>query len=708
MNKINFAKALAVFALILLVFSTIQPALIAFAKEGEKKDEDKAKGADKKAEEQKNEEKKGSDNKKQGNSTITADQAKENATRFLIRTYGNATYKLSEIKFSDGNYRLEISNSTVIFKLIVSGKDGRIISSVIQKTDQRRDDSKKEDKEKKSNSTITSEQAKSNATRYLIKRFGNATYTILEIKNDEGKYELKVVNATAEFKVIVSGKDGSILSVEVKEGGQRQDRDKKEMREEKKEEKKEGKEERKEGKVVSAPKINVSRATSIGLDFLKKEFGSGNYTLIKVELDGEKYAIRFARGSDEFKLKIDASTGTVLEFEQEGREGKKEEVKVHDERKGRKEEKEDRKIEDRVEPAPKINASQVISIALEFLRRQVGLGNYTIVSIELDDARFKVKVTKGDEEFELKIDGVTGKVIELEQEKREIRFKVEKEDERHIRVDMRKEDLRQKLNVQVQKNDASIKLEFQGKENVMKSELELRVLFDRLIEFRDNGARLGLFDSNDTVISSIDLRRLQWAVSRIEDMDANGTLSMITITQNASSSSVKSIAFIYHLTPTTKTIKFENSTEAQVRIWQIKFDVHIEKFKWARNDTMLALAATFNSEFEAHIPGEATVKFKGADSITPFFNWGGNATADGANIVVGATLGNKSVVLTYPHFNNALIHDPLIGYIVSEAILQILVPALMAAGAIIIGTVLLGVSALRSRRLALSLRKYAQ
>ncbi len=151
MNKINFAKALAVFALLLLVFSTVQPALIAFAKEGEKKDEDKAKDADKKAEEQKDEEKKGSDSKKQGNSTITAEQAKANATRFLIRTYGNATYNLSEIKFSDGNYRLEISNSTVIFKLIVSGKDGRIISSVIQKIDQRREDGKKEDKEKKSN-----------------------------------------------------------------------------------------------------------------------------------------------------------------------------------------------------------------------------------------------------------------------------------------------------------------------------------------------------------------------------------------------------------------------------------------------------------------------------------------------------------------------------------------------------------------------------
>jgi uncharacterized membrane protein YkoI len=704
LNKINFAKALAVFALILLVFSTIQPALIAFAKEGEKKDEDKAKGADKKAEEQKNEEKKGSDSKKQGNSTITADQAKENATRFLIRTYGNATYKLSEIKFSDGNYRLEISNSTVIFKLIVSGKDGRIISSVIQKTDQRREDSKKEDKEKKSSSTITAEQAKFNATRYLIQRYGNAIYKILEIEFDDGDYELKIGNGTATFKMVVSGKDGRILSVEVK----------KETREGKREEKKEVKEERKEAKegrkAASAPKINASRAVAIALEFLKKEFGLGNYTLIEVRLNDGKYEIKFTKGGEEFELEIDATTGIILEFEQKNRPSKREDqVKVHDERKGKKE---DRKKEERVQPSLKVNASQAISIALEFLRREAGPGNYTVVSVELDDARFEVKVTKNDEEFELKIDGVTGKIIEFEQEKKELKFKVEKEDERHLKIDVKKENkkenIRQKLNVQVQKNDASIKLEFQGKENVTKSELEFRVLFDRLIEFRDNGTKPGLFDSNDTIISSLDLRRLQWNVNKMEDKDVNGTISMITITQNASSSSVKSIAFIYHLAPTTKTIKFGNSTIAQVRIWQIKFDVHIEKFKWARNDTMLALAATFNSEFEAHIPGEATVKFKGADSITPFFNWGGNATADGANIVVGATLGNKSVVLTYPHFNNALIHDPLIGYIVSEAILQILVPALMAAGAIIIGTVLLGVSALRSKRLALNLRKYAQ
>jgi len=77
------------------------------------------------------------------------------------------------------------------------------------------------------------------------------------------------------------------------------------------------------------------------------------------------------------------------------------------------------------------------------------------------------------------------------------------------------------------------------------------------------------------------------------------------------------------------------------------------------------------------------------------------------NIVVGATLGNNSIVLTYPHFNNALFHDTLICYMVSEAIVQILVSSLMVVGAIIIATVLLGFSAPRSERLALSLRRYS-
>ena len=575
------------FALIVLLFSAIQPALMAYGKEGEgKQEQNKAKDADNKGNEKKQEDKKAEEKK-------------------------NEEQK---------------------------GNEGK-------------------NEKKQANSTITAEQAKANATKYLIQRFGNAKYNITESKLEKGDYEVRVSNGTATFNVGVSGKNGKILFVEIRQLEKKQEKQaqKKEQegaKEANKEEKKEVKEEAKED---------------------------------KKEAKDEKKEDR--------------------EVQKEVKEEKKDDNQGRKEDKG--ERKEDRK-EERVTAVIKINASQAVSIALGFLTRAVGSGNYSVVRVEPDDKEFKIEIVRENTGFKVKVDAITGKVVEFEQEeKKEVKLKVEKEDEKHIKIDIKKEDVKQKLNVEVQKSDSSLKLQFQGKENTTKSELELRVLFERLIEFRDNGSKPGKFDSNDTVVSSIDLRRLKWNVSRVENKDANGTITMVTITQNASSSALEAIAFIYHLTPTTKTIVFGNATEAKIRIWQVKFDVHIRGFEWKSNDTMLALSAAFNAEFEAHIPGEDTVKFKRADGITPFFNWGGNATADGANIVVGATLGNKSIVLTYPHFNNALLHDPLIGYIVSEEIVQILVPSLMVVGAIIIATVLLGFSALRSRRLALSLRRYS-
>lgn len=743
-------KIIAVFALALLIFSAIQPALMAYGKEEDEKKEKSRENEDKRSEEtKKGEAKKGA---------VTAEQAIANATRFLIRNYGNSTYDASKVDLVGENYKIRIGNSTTVFEVMVSGRDGRVISAAI-----------KEQKEKEQRSSnITVDQAKANATRYLLSNYGNATYKFLESESDGGNYKFKIENSTAIFKIIVSGKDGRILSIEV----QREQR-----KEEKKEDKKEARESRKDNQIITFEQarsnvtryllqnygnatyritetefnginykfkivsesaefevmvsgkdgsiltvkvekekrqetqrreertrtINATQATSIALGFLQREFGSGNYTIVEVKLEGNKYTIKLSRDGERFEVKVDALAGAVLEFEHEVKEEKKEDKpKVLDERKEKKEEKKQEPAEGR-----RINASQAVSIALEFLRRQVGEGNYSIISIKLDDVKFNVKLAKGEEEFELKVHGVTGKVLEFEQEKK-VKIKVEKEDERHIRVDMKNEDVRQKLNVQIQKNDASIKLEFQGRENMTKSELELRVLFDRLIEFMDNGTQVGIFDSNDTIISSLDLRRLQWSVSRVEYMDANGTVTMITITQNASSASVRSIAFIYHLTPTTKTVMFANDTIATIRIWQIKFDVHIQGFNWKSNDTMLALAASFNSNFEAHIPGESTVKFRGADGITPFFNWGGDATADNASITVSATLGEKSIVLTYPHFDDLLVHDPLIGYMVPSSIpIEILVPSVMVLGAIIVASVVLGTSAIRAKRMSAKLRELA-
>ncbi len=570
-QKMNrFAKPLAIFALAILALSVIQPALTAYAKDGDKNDDkkDDNNAANKGNENANNKEEKAK------NTTITIEQAKSNATKYLVQKYGRANYTLLENSF-EGNYRLQFGNGTAIFNLVVSGNDGRIISVEIQ-----------------------------------------------------SKEQGKGVNVKGQEKGAGDGK-------------------------------KEEQSQKQEDKGV-AQKQGEKNA-----DDAKKEENKGGNAIAQEN----KNAGKGEQNADEKAAKVDENTPPSIRF----------------------------------------NSTQAIAIAIDFLKREVGAGNYTAISVEMDHLKYNIKIKKGLEEFDLTVHSVNGRVIEFQRELKELGFKNQNENENHFKVDIKKEGEKQKLNVEVQKNGASIKLQFQGKENTTKSELELSVLFDRLIEFKDNGAKKGVFDANDTIISTIDLRTLNWNLHRVENKSGNGTITMITITQNATSGSIGEIAFIYHLTPTTRTVTFDNATTATIKIWQVKFDVRMTKYHWERNDTKLALQAKFNAEFEAHVPGQDTVKFKGADGITPFFKWGGNATADSIPILVNATVGNKTITLTYPHFNNKLVHDPFIGYLVSGALpIEVLMPALMTVGAVVLGTGILGANTIRSRRLSTKLRELAQ
>ena len=189
-------------------------------------------------------------------------------------------------------------------------------------------------------------------------------------------------------------------------------------------------------------------------------------------------------------------------------------------------------------------------------------------------------------------------------------------------------------------------------------------------------------------------------MNRTEIFDENGKLVEILVIQNATGSMVDNIAFIYHFTPTTRNVTFADETVVSVRVWEIKFDIQISGFAWSANNTMLALSARFDSKFEVKSLGEAEVRFETVDRVTPFFNWGGSATGDGSEIEVGATVSERIVTLSYPYFEYELIHDPSIGYIVSSILEAIvLVPMIMAVGAVIAVTAVLGSSLLRQERL---------
>lgn len=508
---------------------------------------------------------------------------------------------------------------------------------------------------------ISAREAAEKAIKALEERYGKGNYKVIEIEHDDEEYEIEVTDGESRFKVKIDNRSGKIEEIE-KIG-----------------EDKKGKKAEEEKPVIA--KITVEQATSLAIDFLTRNFGKANYTIIKIELDEESYEVEATDGKKRFELKIDAQTGSILESKSE-----EEEREAFGEQ-------------------PTKSMQEIIDIAKQFLVEQFGQKNYTIKEVELEDGKYEIEMLDdAGGKYEFEISATTGKIIEFEGKTRELKIEIEKEDEDELKVkvkEKKEEDGKKGFNVRVEKKEPKFKLEFEAKENITKSELGLELLFDRLIEYLDNGTSVGVFDENDTIIATIELSRLRWSVERSEVIGNNGSISAITINQTGTGDQIMKVAFVYHLTPSTKTISLANQTIASVKVWEVKFDIHIEGYNWTRTDSSLALSGKFNTELEVKVEGEKEVKFRAADGITPFFSWGGEAFADGASIEPKAEVSGNRLILSYPHFNNSLIHDPRIGYLILASLqpTEVLIPIILLVGGAIVATVLAVTSGIRSRRL---------
>jgi len=175
-----------------------------------------------------------------------------------------------------------------------------------------------------------------------------------------------------------------------------------------------------------------------------------------------------------------------------------------------------------------------------------------------------------------------------------------------------------------------------------------------------------MFDSNDSVISFINLHSLNWITEVSNITDSQGNLVEYLIEQRANLTNQGKVLLTYHIIPSTETFKIleQNIT---VNIYKVKFDVHIENFPWKNDMSLLALQLKFNNEFE-YKDKNLKVKFKAIGNVAPFFEWGKDAYADGNSVKVNATINKNQVYLTYPHFTQTLKHDPSLGYEVYPAL----------------------------------------
>ena len=386
-------------------------------------------------------------------------------------------------------------------------------------------------------------------------------------------------------------------------------------------------------------KISMEEAIKVALNYLKENYGDFNYVLIKSEIKGIIYEFKFTNQTHVFEIKVNACNGKIIE-------AKVERMKIM--------------------PKPNlISQSQAIDIAINFLKQNFGEKDYTLLKIELEGVIYEIKVTDGTNIYEIKINGLNGKIIKFEA--KVINQEIEEKIENELKVEIKTVDkiIKEGLKIIIEKRNTVLKINFVEKGGLTKTELEITLIFDKLIEFNDSNLN-GMFDSNDSVISFINLHSLNWITEVSNITDSQGNLVEYLIEQRANLTNQGKVLLTYHIIPLTETFKILEQN-IEVNIYKVKFDVYIENFPWKNDKSLLALQLKFNNEFE-YKDKNLKVKFKAVGSVTPFFEWGGDAYADGNLVKVNATIDKNQVYLSYPHFTQTLKHDPSLGYEVYSAL----------------------------------------
>ena len=608
--------------------------------------------------------------------SIQANGAIESALAYLLGIDPTKDYEVDSIKVVNGNYQIKLTDGEQKYELLIDGQNGEVLEFEVKGQDDEEEEGDRERVDELLLVTLDLQEAIQIALDFLEARdpdFSAKTYAVVEAQLKGLKYKIEISVEGDQFEFDIDAIDGKITKFDEDRGEIEPQLELEEDQE--------------------TPSITLEQAIEAALAYLISEFPGKEFVVEEVEQDDGNYKIEVTDGETTYKITIHGQESTIIEFEiKEGHPGRAVGLVGESPPNG--------------PPMLSIDLQEAIQIALDFLEARdpdFSAKTYAVVEAQLKGLKYKIEIIESANEFEFKIDATDGTIMEFEMEVDDAELEIEEDDESELKIKVKErngdDEEKNAFNLNVGKQQARLTTNFNIREEGMKSQLELQLQFTSLEEFLD-GEGDGFLNETDTVLRTINLNRLSWTVTREEIMDEDGDLQEIIVIQEGSSEGLERIAFIYHLTPTTREIVFADSSVASVKVWEVKFDIEISGFDWSDPESLLALTARFNSQFKVKTLGDSEVRFEIVDKITPFFNWAGDATADGDEIDVMAVVNERVITLSYPHFEDKLIHDPSIGYIVSSILEAIvLVPMVMAVGAVIAVTAVLGSSLLRQERL---------
>lgn len=238
----------------------------------------------------------------------------------------------------------------------------------------------------------------------------------------------------------------------------------------------------------------------------------------------------------------------------------------------------------------------------------------------------------------------------------------------------------------------TLKVEYETENATHETETELKVRFERIVEFRDADGD-GAYDAGEAIVGGYGIEELDWSVEGPDPVTSTSGVPGHQVTGRGAFPDGGELAFVFYVYG-----EFARMNGTDLRPSDVKIDILVADLPFEAEDTLIALFVRSEQETEVEVEGDEDGMSAKAGDLAAVFTWADVAIVDGVEKPVRTTVleteadeGEKEsrVVFAYPR--GALVnHDPVLG-IQSASAKAVPAPgawglvAVVAAAALVLG-----------------------
>lgn len=223
---------------------------------------------------------------------------------------------------------------------------------------------------------------------------------------------------------------------------------------------------------------------------------------------------------------------------------------------------------------------------------------------------------------------------DLDDVEREAKLEIS-DDEVQIKLERKSGDVEDEVKMVLDADEASMKVEYKSENATAEAESELKVRLRSIVEFADNASNGAYDPGEDEVVQTFSPEDLDWSIPTPEDVVSTTNVSGVKVVATGAFSEGGNLSFVLYVYG-----DFAVVNGTSLRPTDVKIDILVDDFPYARNDTQVALL--FKTEQEAKLDsdddGDAAGVAASANNVTAYFTWADEAFVDGALLPVHTTM----------------------------------------------------------------------